>query len=265
MLIKLLEQFNFYAQGIVPDSWKDSLVIFLTKTDNKGLRTISLMSCLLKIMERCLYHRLRWMLESSGVIPDTQFGFRNFKSCGDSLTILNQIYERFIKGMSTVSVFLDVMGAFDNVIPHILIKDLKRLGSLHIFVGLWAIWFHPDPTVLSMMVTFLCQSLLQEHLSRVSPILFNIYVRESYRTIHPVTRILQYADDVVIYATEKDINPTIQFINSSLENINKFLRNRGLEVSPSKSKWILFSRKKVAVNAQWDITINNSYTPCPFR
>ncbi|KYN15929.1 RNA-directed DNA polymerase from mobile element jockey [Trachymyrmex cornetzi] len=52
----LLSMFNeIFSQGIFPDSWKTSLVIFIPKPGNKAVRPISLMSCVCKLMERILY------------------------------------------------------------------------------------------------------------------------------------------------------------------------------------------------------------------
>jgi len=38
------------------------------------------------------------------------------------------VHKGFINNSPTVSIFLDIKGAFDNVIPNILIQDLQKIG-----------------------------------------------------------------------------------------------------------------------------------------
>jgi len=56
-------------------------------------------------------------------------GLRPDRSCIDSLVILtSDIHKGLINNSPTISAFLDMQGAFDNVIPNILIQDLKNIG-----------------------------------------------------------------------------------------------------------------------------------------
>lgn len=60
LLSPLLDIFNrILVEGEFPSSWKSSLVIFIPKSNSVGFRPISLLSCLMKLMERCIYIRLR--------------------------------------------------------------------------------------------------------------------------------------------------------------------------------------------------------------
>jgi len=46
------------------------------------------------------------------------------------ITLTNRIHWGFLKKRSTIAVFLDIAGAFDNVIPSILFEDLREIGLL---------------------------------------------------------------------------------------------------------------------------------------
>jgi len=47
----------------------------------------------------------------------------------DSFAVLCiDIHRGFIKGKLTVAAFLDIKGAFDNVVPNILVQDLRDIG-----------------------------------------------------------------------------------------------------------------------------------------
>lgn len=94
------------------------------------MRSISLTSCFLKVLEKLILNRLYWLLESSRhpILSNSQFGFRKFRSCQDNLTTLTAaIHEGFAAGSPTVAVFVDIKFAFDNVLPHILMNDLLEL------------------------------------------------------------------------------------------------------------------------------------------
>jgi len=55
----LLDIYNdLYSNGSFPPTWSDSLVNLLLKLNGDGLRSIALMSCLLKVLERMIYRRL---------------------------------------------------------------------------------------------------------------------------------------------------------------------------------------------------------------
>jgi len=80
-------------------------------------------------MEKMIYNCIQWHIESQHIIPDYQLKFRPDKLCIDSLVILSSgSHKWFINNSLTISAFLDIKGAFDNVIPNILIQDLKNIG-----------------------------------------------------------------------------------------------------------------------------------------
>lgn len=70
------------------------------------------------------------------MLPDSQFGFGNTCSCADNLTILNNyiralnnyIRVSFIRNQYVVCLFLDIAGAFDNVVLNILLQDFRSLS-----------------------------------------------------------------------------------------------------------------------------------------
>jgi len=80
--------------------------------------------------------------------------------------------------------------------------------------------------------------------SILSPILFNLYLRNLGHYLHPDTQILQYADDIVLFASSPDINSAGESLTVSLNSISSFLKQRGLVLSPHKSKSILFSNRR---------------------
>jgi len=88
---------------------------------------IAFTSCLLKVLEKMIYRRFQWTVESYFILPKFQAGFRNSRSCIDNLVVLNRIQSAFLQKDFIIATFLDIAGVFDNVIPRILFQDLRNL------------------------------------------------------------------------------------------------------------------------------------------
>ena len=73
-----------------------------------------------------------------------------------------------------------------------------------------------------------------------SPILFNFYLR-NLPTPPDNVQVVQYADDISIYATGKPISGLTNAINYYIPSVIEFLEERELQVSPSKSTVTLFT------------------------
>jgi hypothetical protein len=59
-LVQLTNIFNkLFQQGAFPEEWTESLVVFIPKPHGGGVRPISLLSCIFKILEKVIYFRTR--------------------------------------------------------------------------------------------------------------------------------------------------------------------------------------------------------------
>ena len=78
----LVNLFNrFLAKGFI--RVEDILeVIFIPKAGTSGVRPISLLSCILKLLEKIV---LKTLAESQSLLPHEQMGFRPSWSCNNSL------------------------------------------------------------------------------------------------------------------------------------------------------------------------------------
>ena len=75
-------------KGVVPAVWKEAVTIPVPKKgkDKKNpsrYRSISLLSCVGKLLERMMNRRLISHLESNSVLSTTQTGYREFRSTED--------------------------------------------------------------------------------------------------------------------------------------------------------------------------------------
>ena len=134
-LCQLLSMFNeLWESGTCPPTWRHAIVIPLLKQgkqpdDPTSYRPIALTSTLSKTMERMVANRLRWLLESNGVLHLSQSGFRNRRSTKDSIILLHDdIYKSLPNKRTTIALFLDIEKAFDMVWRAGLLHKLTKMG-----------------------------------------------------------------------------------------------------------------------------------------
>jgi len=204
--------------------------------------------CFLKLLEKMLYRRMQWVIETRFLLPDFQSGFRNFRSCTDNLVMLtNRINSAFLNKAPTFAVFLDIAGAFDNVIPQILIQDLRGAGfPVCFYKFIQNLLF--ERSIFAVRNGDLLGPLIihkdTPQGSIFSPLLFNFYLRNIENCLHKDTQILQYVNDIVLFSSNKSLSLAYNSLSTSLDAIYKSLRSLGLDLAPNKSQAILFSRDK---------------------
>ncbi|XP_072403070.1 uncharacterized protein [Diabrotica undecimpunctata] len=125
----LLDIFNdIIINNSVIHAFKDVIIIPILKPGknpnlSESYRPISLMSCLLKTLERMIKHRLEWYLDKKKLLPDLQFGYK--KGCGttDALaTLVTDIQDTFSNNTYLPTICLDIQGAYNNVCLDILME-----------------------------------------------------------------------------------------------------------------------------------------------
>jgi len=132
LLTKIFNQ--SMLQGKLPESWLVAKVIPLEKagkddwTDVRSYRPISMLCTISRVLERVINSRLQWFNTTFGLIVDNQFGFQPGKSTEQSTAIMvKNVQEAWKNDREASFLFLDVKGAYDTVIPSVLLKELARL------------------------------------------------------------------------------------------------------------------------------------------
>ncbi len=131
----LLVAFNdVWMNGQFPESWHQATVIPIPKpgkdpTNPSNYRPIALTSCMCKIFERIVNHRLVFYLENNGIITDYQSGFRKSKSTVNQIIRLESaVREAFVKKEHLVAVYFDMEKAYDTTWKRGIMIDLHEAG-----------------------------------------------------------------------------------------------------------------------------------------
>lgn len=263
----ILSVYNMlWSSLVIPMEWKkDCLVPILKpnkdKTKADSYRPIALTSCMGKIFEQLLKQRLEFFIESNFLLPSNQFGFRRGRSSRESIAHLQlEIFDALKQDNVLVGVFFDVVGAFNNVNHHILAQELFSLGVPVKFVK-WIfkflhgreVYVKSNNGLIGPRYSYrgVCQGGI------LSPLIYILYVHKLNYILGSQVKSLQFADDLVIYFSGSDIQQVSSVINSALLKLNDYFCYLNLDISPEKSKVVVFGECDSDVN----IVYNNICLP----
>lgn len=268
--VYLLKIYNFiFKSSQIPSQWRKIKVVPIPKANSDPnsipkLRPISLISCICKILHSMICKRLEWFVERNQVLSPITSGFRRNQSCLDCLSrLVSQIQIGFSKGVSTLAVFLDVENAYNNILIDQLLIIMDNLGvGFEICNYFWSF--------LNERILKICSDeggeqdkvrITRRGLAQgdpISPLLFNI---ATHKVASELTNVfaLQYADDFVIYAQNRDAQLNAVNIQNALSCIVRVLEQLGLQVSSAKTQCCHF--KRGIVREQFQIKVNDEILP----
>ena len=141
---KLTELFHImWRKEAIPQEFKDATIIHLFKRKGNpqvcdNHRGISLLSIAGKILARVLLNRLNELLERSGLLPESQCGFRKNRGTIDMIFTARQLQEKCQEqNVDLYMTFVDLTKAFDTVSHEGLCG--KLLQSLVVLPNRW--WY----------------------------------------------------------------------------------------------------------------------------
>lgn len=245
----LLDIYNaIYTHNKFPTNWKKSYLHFIDKPDKKSVRPIALSSCMCKLFEVLVKNRLQWWLESRQIIPSSQSGFRRGQSCTDNLaSFLLYVDDGLSNQRDTLATFLDVQGAFDNVLVDILLDKLAEIGCSKMILNfIKHITYEREITtdILGEQTKLLFKGVPQGGV--LSPLLYVLYVANITNNIPKSVGISQFADDIALYLKNKSLDRSKNLLVRSIKILKENLLTLGLELCPQKTKLIHFNKKNIA-------------------
>ena len=92
--------------------------------------------------------------------------------------------------------------------------------------------------------------------SVIRPLLFILYTNDIPRCLHHCKTIL-FADDTTIYLTRAEVQALYHQVNYDLDILDDWVKANQLSANPSKTKYILFSRRDTASEHDLDLLIDD--------
>ena len=222
--------------GLIPPDLLLVLVSPVHKGGSRGsaknFRPVALTSHLTKVFERVIRKVLVKHLEKNGHLPDSQHGFRAFRS---TLTQLLSYWDTLLDDMEMGKgvdvIYTDFSKAFDKVETGVLLHELKACGVKG-KVGCWLSSFLDPKTRQQAVAVDGRVSMLEPVLSGVpqgtvlGPILFLVHIRNISNDLSVGTTASSFADDTRLQrgiSTQDDcstLQTDLQLIYSWAEKVN---------------------------------------------
>jgi len=125
---------SILAVGELPTAWQETKVVFIPKagkathTTAKDFRPISPTSFLLKSFERMISLHIRATVDPTQ-ISEAQHAYTKGKSTESALHLVDNSIEKSLNIKEyTLIAFLDIEGAFNNMLPTAITESLTELG-----------------------------------------------------------------------------------------------------------------------------------------
>ena len=237
-----------WCEGNIAKAWRNAVISPILKKgkppdDLGSYRPISITSCLGKLMERMINHRLYWWLETSKLLYNKQAGFRSGFRTEDQLFRLSQrIVDGFQNKHHTTAVFVDLKQAYDRVWRKGLLLKMVNAG-VHGKMYHWLKNFLTNRTIQTRVNNGLSsKEPLEEGLPQGSPLSCTLFLL----FINDLTDILKienalYADDLVMWHTSKFSNLNRRRINQDLVQLGNYCNEWKLTINTSKTVYSIFS------------------------
>jgi hypothetical protein len=240
------------SKGAIPDLWRKVLVKPIHKKGNKKLiknyRPIGLTCILSKVCERLVRSQLIGHLTTSGFCTDSQHGFRTGRSTVTALLQTQLEWKRLLCDNSEFFVvLLDFSKAFDMV-NHGKLREKLASAGIRDKAYCW-ISDYLDRRTMSVVIGSEASSekpigsgVIQG--SAVGPALFSFFAYDIPECLDQSVGNSLFADDVKLYAVEKDI------LEESTERVRMWSMNNALPLAPDKTVFIKIRRRRTPVTVE---------------
>ena len=233
----------------LPKTWKDANMAAIPKPAQDAFRPISLLSCVNKIIEKMVLHRINW---AARPFHQNLLGFRQGVGTEDAIaTVISQISSVKNSGArrKVTAVFLDLEKAFELANRDAIIDAMIDAGLRGKLLG----WCRDYLTDRRARVQFQGSYSSYQTFdngtpqgSSLSPTLFNFLVDQMLRntTLPKLTQMVAYADDLVIVST----CDSLRSCQRALHSLQDTTKDLGLKFSTTKTKAMHFSQTTPTAN-----------------
>ena len=163
------------------------------------------------------------------LLSPLQFGLREKISTQDAIIYFTESIRKHVDNNDSIySVCIDLSKAFDSVSHQILMDKLKLIGfnddALELIFSFLS--HRSQQVVINNTVSGIIETLQGVLQGTVlGPLLFNIYINDITKYISEECRIIQYADDCLIYSANLKPDIAVENLQICLENLENFFRS----------------------------------------
>ena len=239
--------------GFTPSCWKIGRVILLPKGKvnqgtHKDYRPITLLSIIVKVLEKIILKRLQQQDAVNKWISRNQYGFQPGKSVTHALmNYISYVSTHLKQKKPIIAIHLDIEGAFNSVWKPVLINRLIENKCPKYLLN-WCHDYMSNRKLEYKSKTFSTSIEVEKSTPQggsLSPFLWNII-------IDPLIKIIEdkgikasvFADDVAILVSGISWDEIARKSNKILQTIDKWASNNALNFNSEKSEFIQYSWTK---------------------
>ena len=238
----------------VPMAWKEGTGIFLPKPgkesyfEAKSFRMITLTSFQLKWLERLILYHINDDKNVQAKLSASQYGFRARVSTETALhEFVRRVEQRLVRKKPALGIFLDIVGAFDNVTFHGFATALRGLGMSEILTS----WIENLLRHRTVQVELYGDKVKREVMKGnpqggiLSPFLWNCVLNNLLLELRSRGFYVQaYANDLAILVTGADMLWIRGMAQKAINIAANWASEQELQFSSKKTEIVLFTHKR---------------------
>ena len=229
----------------MPNLLNTSKVIPIPKTlgdelEVNQIRPIALLSVVSKILEKLILTKLEKIIYKNNILSKNQTGFiRNKSTLNNIIKTHDKIFNGLKNKTNMIIASIDLTKAYDTIDRNYLLQILEKLGIDGIIKNYLLMFLKNRKQLVHYNNTY---SQVEKSVyglpqgSCISPILFNIYLNVILIHFKKSMDIRAFADDLIIYFENQNINKMKKIIELKLNNLNDYMNSINLHISFQKSK-----------------------------
>lgn len=252
--------------GYIPKVWRGTRVTFIPKPGKddyqapSAYRPISLMSFILKMLEKIIDKRIRNIDLIEEPLEDEQHAYRTGRSTESALHSVVTEAEKALENKEyCLTAFVDIMGAFDRVQLDSIISSAEELN-----ISRWTVRW-----IISMLqnrrLSTTDTSCVLKYIPKIgiaqggslSPLIFCIVLNKLIIRLKAAgLKLSVYADDLALSVSGKIPAGLNTKMNEAFQIIEEWCQETGLDVNPSKTEMILFTNKRAHYKSKTTCRVN---------
>ena len=204
--------------------------------------------CISKVIEILIKEQLAEYLQKNKLLSRSQYGFRKKHSTTDALVYTTEfIRHKTDQNKIVAAAFLDISKAFDSINHVILLRKLGRLGVDSKTIKLIEIFISERKQRVLIINVNSDEITLERGVPQgivLGPLLFNISINDLRDQIDKKCEVVQYADETLLLASAPIQRECKTIIEKKVILLTKYFKRLKLQLNPSKTEFILFSRNR---------------------
>ncbi|CAF1241864.1 unnamed protein product [Adineta ricciae] len=256
----ILKCFNNFGRTLqTSPHWHTAKMILIPKTKARTIaieetRPISLLPCFSKLFEKCFLIHFRKWINSQGLLPDEQTGFRPGHNMAVRLVaIVDQIGQSLAKHTAAGGLFVDFRTAFNQLWFQGLWIKLIKLNCPKYLIAWLRHYLRDRNAYIDMIpaksiVFDLAKGVPQG--SVVGPVLFIVYHHDLLESLDTIHWKHLFADDLAILFTPDSslappnmIQDIVEHLEEVLVRLIDYSKTWKQPINFNKTYWMLFNRQ----------------------